>query len=165
MARKSLNQGDEVRRKEDEQTARLIQERLTPLVEAVTLPDEGFRKAAVKSLLRTCVPAVLGLLVERLVGMVAQGGPAGQGPAVATLAQLGQRSVPALTSAFFRARSAATQQNLLTVLEKVGSRLALSDRVELMFELTILGNFVREETVRRDLVEVLAMLRRLNDAA
>ena len=39
----------------------LIQEKLTPLVEALVHPDESYRQAAVEHVLRTCIPALAAL--------------------------------------------------------------------------------------------------------
>jgi hypothetical protein len=44
----------------------LIQEKLTPLVEALVHSDESCRRAAVGHVLRTCIPAVIGRLIGRL---------------------------------------------------------------------------------------------------
>jgi hypothetical protein len=73
----------------------LIQERLTPLVEALTDPDEPYRRAAVVHVLRTCIPAV----IERLIGRLADhldGAGTTQRQALASLAQFRGRAVPAL---------------------------------------------------------------------
>ena len=41
--------------------ASLIQERHTPLVEALVHPDESYRRAAVEHVVRTCIPALAAL--------------------------------------------------------------------------------------------------------
>jgi hypothetical protein len=48
----------------------LIQEKLTPLVEALVHPDESCHRAAVEHVVRTCIPAVIGRLIERLVDLL-----------------------------------------------------------------------------------------------
>jgi hypothetical protein len=45
----------------------LIQERLTPLVETLVHPDESCRRAVVEHVLRTCIPALVARLIERLM--------------------------------------------------------------------------------------------------
>src|SRR6516225_1162446 len=71
----------------------LIQERLTPLVEALTDPDESCRRAAVEHVLRTCIPTVIGRLIERLVDLL-NGDRTTCRQALASLAQFGGRAVP-----------------------------------------------------------------------
>src|SRR5262249_41485597 len=45
----------------------LIQKKLNPLVEALVHPDESCRRTAVEEVRRTCIPAVVGRLIDRLV--------------------------------------------------------------------------------------------------
>src|SRR5262250_2308047 len=81
----------------------LIQERLTPLVEALVHPDESCRRAAVEHVLRACIPAVIGRLIGGLVDLLGGAGTT-QHQALASLVQFGGRAVPALTLRFMRTR-------------------------------------------------------------
>src|SRR5262245_20923669 len=76
-----------------------IQAELTPLVRALTDPDEPRRQAAVRCVQATCVPAVIALLIDRLVALLGGSGTV-QRQAVASLAQFGLRALPALTLRF-----------------------------------------------------------------
>src|SRR5262245_13426902 len=74
----------------------LIQEKLTPLIEALVHPDEPYRRAAVEHVLRACIPAVIGRLIGRLVDLL-DGAGTNKRQAIASLSQFGGRAVPALT--------------------------------------------------------------------
>jgi hypothetical protein len=73
----------------------LLQEKLTPLIEALVHPDESCRRAAAAHVVRTCLPAVIRRLIERLVGLLGGAGTT-QRQALASLARFGGRAVPAL---------------------------------------------------------------------
>src|SRR5215831_7939006 len=66
----------------------LLRERLTPLVEALVHPDETCRRAAVEHVLRTCIPALIRRLIERLMDLL-DGAGTTQRQALASLAQFG----------------------------------------------------------------------------
>jgi hypothetical protein len=74
---------------------------LTPLVEALAHPDETCRRAAVEHVVRTCIPAVIGRLIERLVDLL-DGAGTTRRQALASLAQSEGRAVTALTLRFTR---------------------------------------------------------------
>jgi hypothetical protein len=82
------------RSKEPSPSELLIQERSTPLVEALTALDEPCRRATVEHVLRTCIPALVARLIEKLVDLLGAGTIPRQ--ALASLAQLGGRLDQAL---------------------------------------------------------------------
>jgi hypothetical protein len=90
----------------------MIQEKLTPLVEALAHPDEPYRRAAVEHVLRTCIPAVIGRLIGGLVDLL-DGAGTTQHQALASLAQFGGPAVTALTHRFMRTRSVAMQRGIV----------------------------------------------------
>src|SRR5262245_5469342 len=96
-------------RKRAQQREQRIQGELTPLVRALTDPDEPRRQAAVRHVQQTCLPAVIALLIDRLVDLLGGSGTV-QRQAIASLAQFGPRALPALTLRFSGSRSAAMQQ-------------------------------------------------------
>jgi hypothetical protein len=51
----------------------LIQESITPFVEALVHPDEGRRQAVVQHALQTCLPGVIARLIDRLVDLLGNG--------------------------------------------------------------------------------------------
>src|SRR5262245_48382530 len=95
----------------------LIQEKLTPLIEALVHPDEPYRRAAVEHVLRTCMPAVIRRLIERLVDLL-DGAGTTQRQALASLAQFGGWAVPALTLRFTRSRSVILQRGIVEALTR-----------------------------------------------
>jgi hypothetical protein len=141
----------------------LIQEKLTPLIEALVHPDESCRRAAVEHLLRTCLPAVIGRLIERLVDIL-NGAGTTQRQALASLAQFGGRAVTALTLRFTRARSVAMQRGIVEALTRMSPGLKQAERIDLMTEVLALGRFAADEAVCRDLAGLLAVARTTNEA-
>jgi hypothetical protein len=141
----------------------LIQERLTPLVEALVHQDEPYRRAAAEHVVRTCIPAVIGRLIERLVDLLDGAGKT-QRQALASLAQFGGRAVPALTLRFTRTRSVATQRGIVAALTRMAQGLQLTQRIDLMTEVMSLARFAADESVRRELAGLLAVARTTNEA-
>jgi hypothetical protein len=141
----------------------LIQERLTPLVEALAHPDESCRRAAVEHVVRTCIPTVIGRLIGRLADHLDGGGTA-QRQALASLAQFGGRAVPALTLRFMRTRSVATQRGIVEALTRMAPGLQHTERIDLMTELLALGRFAVDASVGRDLAGLLDVARTANEA-
>ena len=142
----------------------LLQERLTPLVEALVHPDESCRKAAVEHVVRACIPAVIGRLIGRLADLL-DGAGTTQRQALITLAQFEGRAVPALTLRFMRTRSVATQRGIVAALTRMAPGLKQAERIDLMTEVLALGRFAADASVSRDLAGLLAVARRANDAA
>src|SRR5262249_25816207 len=140
-----------------------IQERLTPLVEAVVHPDESCRRAAVEHVVRTCIPALVARLLERLVDLLDSVDMA-RSPAPASLAQFGGRAVPALTLRFTRSRSVAMQRGIVEALTRMASGLKQEERLDLLTEVLALGRFAADASVRQDLAGLLAVARTANEA-
>jgi hypothetical protein len=107
----------------------LLQEKLTPPVEALAHPDEPCRRAAVEHVLRTCLPAVVGRLIERLVDLLGGEGTTRR-QALASLAQLGGRAVPALPLRFPRSRSVALQRGIVEALTRTAPGLKLAKWID-----------------------------------
>jgi hypothetical protein len=135
-----------------------IQEMLGPLVQGLTDPDEPRRLAAVRHVQQTCVPAVLALLIDRLVALLGGSGTV-QRQAVASLVQFGPRALPALTLRFSRSRSAAVQQGIIGALTAVARGLDRDGRLALMTELLSLLRVAAEESIRESVARLLAGLR------
>jgi hypothetical protein len=142
----------------------LIQEKLTPLIEALVHPDEPYRRAAVEHVLRTCIPALVTRLIERLVGLL-DGTGTTQHQALASLVQFGGHAVPALTLRFTRTRSVALQRGIVEALTRMAPGLKQEERVDLMTEVMSLARFAADESIRRELAGLVAVARRANEAA
>jgi hypothetical protein len=160
--RQRLNYAAQLQRQKQVESEKRLQAALAPMVEALTHGDDACRQAAVGTVLQTCVPTVLGLLIDRLADLLGRDGESGH-QAAASLVQLGARSVPALTRRFSRARSAAVQRQAVEVLGKIGRDLEPEDRCELMSELMILTRHAVEDSIRQDLAELIGVLRRENE--
>jgi hypothetical protein len=141
----------------------LIQEKLTPLIEALVHPDESCRRAAVEHVVRTCIPAVIGRLIGRLANHL-DGAGTTQHQALASLAQFGGRAVPALTLRFMRTRSVAMQRGIVEALTRMAPGLQLTERIDLMTEVLALTRFAADASVGRDLAGLLAVARTTNAA-
>jgi hypothetical protein len=141
----------------------LIQEKLAPLVEALTHPDESYRRAAVEHVLRTCLPALAARLIYRLVDLL-NGDVTARSQALASLAQFGGRAVPALTLRFTRTRSVATQRGIVEALTRMAPGLKQEERIDLMTEVMSLAKYAADESVRRELAGLLAVARTTNEA-
>ena len=84
----------------------LLREGVEALAAALTDPDDGRRQTAVKQVREHCLPALQGLLIDRLVELVGCGGAAGV-RAAASLAQFGAPAGSALVRALSGRRSEA----------------------------------------------------------
>jgi HEAT repeat protein len=157
---KALRYAVGLERKKAQAREQRIQAALTPLVRALTEPDEPRRQAAVRHVQQTCVPAVIALLIDRLVALLGGSGTV-QGQAVASLVQLGSRALPALTLQFTRSRSAAVQQGIVAALSAVARGLDCSGRLALMTDLLILLPRATDEAIRESVMGLLATLRSL----
>ena len=135
-----------------------IQAELTPLVLVLTDPDESRRQAAVRCVQATCVPAVIALLIDRLVALLGGSGTV-QRQAIASLAEFGTRALPALTRRFSRSRSAPVQQGIVEALAAVARGLDRDGRLGLMTELLILLRVAAEESICESIARLLADLR------
>jgi HEAT repeat protein len=145
-------------RKKAQAREQRIQVELTPLVRALTDPDEPRRRAAAQHVLQACVPAVIALLIDRLVALLG-GSRLVQRQAVASLAQFGPHALPALSLRFSRSRSAAVQQGIIEALTAVARGLDRDGRLGLMTELLILSRRAADDSIRERVMGLLATLR------
>ena len=142
----------------------LIQEKLTPLVEALTHPDESCRKAAVQHVLRTCLPALVARLIYRLVDLL-NGDVTARSQALASLVQFGSRALPTFTLRFTQTRSVAVQRGIVEALTRMAPKLTQAERIDLMVDVLSLEPFAAGDSVRRELAGLLAVARTANEAA
>jgi hypothetical protein len=140
----------------------LIQEKLTPLVEALVHPDESFRWAAVEHVVRICVPALVARLIDRLVDLLDGAGTA-RHQALASLAQFEGRALPILTLRFTLTCSVARQRGIVEALTRMAPGLNQEERIDLMIEVMSLVRFAVDESVRRGLAGLLAVARTANE--
>jgi hypothetical protein len=141
----------------------LIQERLTPLVEALVHPDETCRRAAVEHVVRACLPAVIGRLIGRLADHL-DGAGTTQHQALASLAQFGGRAVTALTLRFTRTRSVILQRGIVEALTHMAPGLKQEERIDLLTEVLALGRFAVDASVCGDLAGLVAVARTADEA-
>src|SRR5262249_28464761 len=120
--------------------------------------DESRRQAAVRHVQQTCLPAVIALLIDRLVDLLGGSG-AVQRQAVASPAQVGPRALPALTLRFSGRRSAAMQQGIVAALAAVDRGLDRDGRLGLMTELLILSRHAADDSIRDSVGGLLTTLR------
>jgi hypothetical protein len=128
----------------------VIQERLTPLVEALVHPDESCRRAAVEHVVRTCIPALITRLIERLMELLGGSGTT-QRQALASLVQFGGRALPILTLRFTRTRSPTKQRAIVEARTRMAPGLKQEERIDLLTEVLALGRFAADAPVCRDL--------------
>jgi hypothetical protein len=114
----------------------LLREGVEALAAALTDPDDGRRQTAVKHVREHCLPALQGLLIDRLVELVGCGEAAG-GRAAASLGQFGPPAADALVRALSGSRSEAVQLRLLGGLTALAQGLETPALCNLMTDLLI----------------------------
>jgi HEAT repeat protein len=140
-----------------------LQERLTPLVEALAHPDEPRRRAAVEHVVRTCIPALVARLIDRLVDLLDGDGTA-RSQALASLAQFGGRALPTLTLRFERTPSSTIQRGIVEALTRMATGFKPAERVDLMIEVLALERFAADAPVKRELAGLVAVARTASEA-
>src|SRR5262245_18097590 len=155
---KALGYAVGLERKRAQQREQRLQAELTPLVHALTEPDEPRRQAAVRCVQETCVPAVITLLIDRLVELLGGSGIVHR-QAIASLAEFGPHALSALRRWFSRTRSVAVQQGIVMSIAAVARGLDRDGRLGLMTELLILSRHAVEESIRASLAELLTGVR------
>jgi hypothetical protein len=143
----------------------LIQQHLTPLVQALLNPDDACRRKVVGHVQQTCIPAVIGRLIRRLVDFLGSGNEDARPHAIASLAQFGEQALPALTHEFTLTRSAALQQDIIQLLLQIAPRLDQDQRCDFMTEMIALGRFGTDESIELGFRKLAAVLRRANESA
>jgi hypothetical protein len=155
MTRNALGDAARLRQQTAEADERQIQEQLTPLVEALTHPEEASRRAAVRQALQVCQPPVLGKLMDLLVDRLGRGGVARRGPVIAALVAFGPAVLPALIQRFRQGRGPAAQLDVLAALRQMTPRLTSYQIADLLLEVGILGLFAAGGSVKRALKETM----------
>jgi hypothetical protein len=139
----------------------LLREGVEALAAALTDPDDGRRQTAVKQVLEHCLPALQGLLIDRLVELVGGGGPAGV-RATASLGQFGPPAAEALVRALSGSRSEAVQLRLLGGLAALTQGLETPALCGLMTDLLIVRHRAAGP-VRLAIGQLLADLRAVTE--
>jgi hypothetical protein len=160
MTRNALGDAARLRQQTAEEHERQTQEQLTPLVEALTHPEEASRRAAVEHVLQVCQPPVLSKLIDLLVDRLGRGGVARRGPVIAALVAFGPPVLPALIQRFRRGRGPAAQLDVLAALRQLTPRLTGHQLTDLLLEVGILGLFAAGGSVKRALKETIAQVQR-----
>src|SRR5262249_48734308 len=110
-----------------------------------------------------CIPAVIGRLIERLVGLLDSAGTT-QRQALASLSQFGGRAVPALALRFTRTHSVILQRGIVEALTHMAPGLTQEERIDLLTEVLARGRFAADASVCRDLTGLLAVARTAHEA-
>jgi hypothetical protein len=139
----------------------LLRETVEALAAALTDPDDGRRQTAVKRVREHCLPALQGLLINRLVELVGGGGPAGV-RAAASLGQFGPPAADALVRALSGSRSEAVQLRLLGGLAVLAQGLETPALCSLMTDLLIV-RYRAAGPVRLAIGQLLADLRAVTE--
>jgi hypothetical protein len=160
MTRNALGYAARLRQQTAEANERQTQEQLTPLVEALTHPEEASRRAAVRQALQVCQPPILGKLMDLLVDRLGRGGVARRGPVIASLVAFGPPVLPALIQRFRRGRGPAAQLDVLAALRQMTPRLTSYQIADLLLEVGILGLFAAGGSVKRAIKETIAQVQR-----
>jgi hypothetical protein len=159
MPKQTLSLARRALRRRQKESERRLQELLWPVVKVLADTDESRSRAVVEYISRAWLPAVASKLIDRLVGLLGQGGEAARRQAVASVAQFGHPAVPALTLRFRRSRRAAVQLDVVAALQRLAPGLSCNQRINLMAELAILGASAADEAVCLRLAETIAILR------
>jgi hypothetical protein len=150
--------------KQTDPGASLLQDKLTPLVEALVHPDESYRRAAVEHVVRACIPAVIERLIDRLADHLDGAGTTPR-PALASLAQFGGRAVPLLTLRFMWTCSVTLQRGIVEALTRMAPELKQAEWLDLLTGMMSMTRFAADTSVCRDLAGLVAVARRANDVA
>ena len=142
-----------------------IQKGISQLADGLTQPDDKQRQACLQHVLKNCMPEVHALLIDRMVGRLADASEGTRRPILASLADFGSRALPALTIQFARTRNAAFQQGVLAALRGIVPRLNHQQRLDLMTDGMILTAQAADESVRRAIGALSAALRTARDVA
>jgi len=161
-SRKALGYAARLAWQRQEASRQRIQAALTPMVEALTDPDEARRQAAAGHVLRACIPAALGHLADHLVDLLGGSGPA-RPQALASLVEFGHRAVPSLIRRFMCTRSVPLQGGIVEALSRIVGGLGPDQRFDLLTEMMILPRFATDDVVRQGLAGLVVRLRRANE--
>src|SRR5262249_27125299 len=132
---------------------------LGQLLELLTDPDDGRRRAHVRRVMAVTLPAVRGLLIDRLVGVLKGEGQATRQRAAASLGEMGEAAIPSLTYHLQKPRSKDLQTRLPEVLVRIGRALPAAQRTELQFDLMIARGRARDPDAAAAMLGALRELR------
>jgi hypothetical protein len=142
--------------------AHVVQQLLDPLAEALALPDEPSREAAVQSVCQAHTLAGVGPLSDALVELLGREEPI-RSRALAYLERFGPLALPSLNLAFVRAESAALQRGIAEAFTRIAAGLDRGLRLELVTDVAMLWRFAVEPSVRLELGKALSAVRRANE--
>src|SRR5262245_36460309 len=131
--------------------AHVVQQLLDPLAEALALPDEPSREAAVRSVCQAHTLAGAGPVIDALVELLGREDEPVRGQALAYLGRFGPLARPSLNLAFVRAGSAALQRGISEALTRIAGSLDRAQQLELVTDVTVLWRFAVEPSVRLEL--------------
>jgi hypothetical protein len=132
---------------------------LDRLVELLTDPDDDRRRAHVGRVMAVTLPAVLGLLIDRLVGVLKGGRKAARRRAAASLAEMGEAALGPLVHHLQTTRSKHLQARLPGVLVRIGRALSAARRTELQFDLGIAMRRARDRDAAAVMLWAIRQLR------
>ena len=144
--------------------AKVVQQLLDPLAQALALPDEPSREAAVMSVCQAHTLAGAGPLSDALVELLGREEPI-RGRALAYLERFGPLAMPSLSLGFVRTESATLQRGIAEAFTRIVGSLDRAQRLELVTDVAVLLRFAVEPAVRSELGKVLSAVRRANEAA
>jgi hypothetical protein len=114
----------------------------------------------VEHVLRSCLPPVIGMLIDRLVDRLGCGGEARRAQAIASLVEFGSRALPAITLRFQRARGPAAQLDVLAVLRRMAPGLTSDQIADLLLDVGLFGLFAANGAVKCSIKEAILQLQR-----
>src|SRR5262249_44612910 len=136
--------------------AKVVQQLLDPLAEALALPDEPSREAAVMSVCQAHALAGVGPLIDVLVELLGREEEPVRGQALIYLGRFGPLAMPSLSLGFVRTESAALRRGVSEALARIAGSLDRAQQLELVTDVTVLWRFAVEPSVRLELGKALS---------
>jgi hypothetical protein len=143
--------------------AKVVQQLLDPLAQALAQPDEPSREAAVMSVCQAHAHAGVGPLIDALVELLGREEGPVRGRALAYLGRFGPLAMPSLSLGFVRTESATLQRGISAALTRIAGSLDRGLRLELVYDVAMLWRFAVEPSVRLELGKALGAVRRANE--
>jgi HEAT repeats len=137
-----------------------IDEMLQPLLDALTDPDDDRRRGHVRHLLAAAQPPALGVVVDRLVELLAAPKASVRRQAAATLTEIGPPALPALRSALVARGRPRVQRVAGEILAAVAPRLRPDQRTGLSFDAMIVGLQTHDAAVQGAASRLIAAVRK-----
>jgi hypothetical protein len=145
--------------------AKVVQQLLDPLAQALAQPDEPSREAAVMSVCQAHALAGVGPLIDALVELLGREEGPVRGRALDYLERFGPLALPSLNLGFVRTESAALQRGIGKALARIAGGLDRGLRLEFVTDVAVLWGFAVEPAVRLELGTALSAVRRANEKA